>query len=65
MLEGIAPESSTAVTVTPRAANVCVAPECAGVQDADGFVALDVSVTFEGGSLSGSVHLTHCKSYNE
>ena len=65
LLDGIAPESSTAVTVTPRAANVCVAPECAGVRDADGFVALDVSVTFEGGSLSGSVYMTHCTSYDE
>ncbi len=65
LLPGIAPASSTEVTVTPRAANVCVAPECAGVQDADGFVALDVSVTFEGGNLSGSVYMTHCTSYDE
>lgn len=65
LLPGIAPASATEVTVTPRAANVCAAPECEGVQDADGFVALDVSVAFEGGDLSGSVYLTHCTSYDE
>ena len=65
LLPGIAPASATEVTVTPRAANVCAAPECEGVQDEDGFVALDVSVAFEGGDLSGSVYLTHCTSYDE
>lgn len=66
LFDGVAPARATAVEVTPRAASVCV--ECVGgaaPSDPGGFVAFDVSLTFEGGTLSGSTYVTHCDSYDE
>jgi hypothetical protein len=54
---------ATASSVTFTAADVC--PACVGQpspSDADGFVALDLSATFPGGTVSGHVYATHCDS---
>jgi hypothetical protein len=44
--------AATSVTITPTAADQIMAPA--------GFVALDVMLTFAGGSVSGHLYATHC-----
>lgn len=54
---------ATAASVTFVAADVCSA--CVGrpsPSDPDGFVALDLSATFPGGTVSGHVYAAHCDS---
>lgn len=54
LLGGPIGAQATAVTITPTAA--------ANVMAADGFVALDVTMTFANGSVTGHLHATHCTS---
>ena len=51
------------ISLTPRALDVC--PECFGQtppSDPDGFFALDVDITFDGGTTTGKIYATHCDS---
>lgn len=55
--------TATAVTLTPVAASVCTT--CVGMaapSDPDGFVALDVALTFPDGTVTGHLFATHCDS---
>ena len=66
LFDSPAPQRAATISVTPRAADACT--ECIGQpapSDSDGFVAFDVEVTFEAGSLSGKARVTHCDSYDE
>lgn len=63
LLGGALGARATAVTLTPVAVDVC--PTCVGgaaPSDPDGFIALDASLTFEGGTVSGHLFATHCDS---
>ncbi|MDQ3295842.1 MAG: hypothetical protein M3619_04620 [Myxococcota bacterium] len=54
---------ATTVTINPVAADVC--PTCFGMpapSDPDGFVALDVMLTFPNGTVTGHIFATHCDS---
>jgi hypothetical protein len=49
---------ATAVTITPKATDVCAA--CNGT-----FLSADVSLTFAGGTIIGHLYATHCDSLDE
>lgn len=66
LLPSPAPAKATAVTLTTVAVDVC--PTCVGMPapaDADGFVALDASLTFPTGTIAGHLYATHCDSMDE
>lgn len=63
LLGGPLGAAATTVTVTPIAADVCAT--CVGMPapgDPDGFVALDLSLTFAAGTVTGHLFATHCDS---
>ena len=56
---------ATAVTLTPVAANIC--PTCIGnpaPSHPDGMLALDVSLTFASGTITGHLYAIHCDSFD-
>ncbi len=58
--------AATSVTITPNAADVCTT--CVGMtapSDPDGMLALDLSLTFTGGNVTGHLFATHCDSLDE
>lgn len=57
LLGGPLGAQATAVTISPVAADRVMA--------ADGFVALDVTATFQAGSVTGHLFATHCASLDE
>lgn len=63
LLDGALGARATAVTLTPVAVDIC--PTCLGgppPSDPDGFLALDASLTFDGGTVTGHLFATHCDS---
>lgn len=63
LLGGPLGAAATSVTLTPVAANVCAT--CVGMPapaDPDGLLALEVSLTFESGTITGHLFATHCDS---
>ena len=54
LLGGPLGAQATMVTLTPTAAD--------RVMDASGFVALDATLTFQQGSMTGHLYATHCAS---
>jgi hypothetical protein len=63
LLGGPPGATATEVTITPVAADVCTT--CSGMpapSDPDGFVALDVTLTFAAGTVTGHLFATHCDS---
>ncbi len=66
LLDGPLGAPTTAVMLTTVAIDVC--PTCVGMPapaDADGFVALDASLTFAAGTITGHLYATHCDSLDE
>jgi hypothetical protein len=66
LLDGPLGAAATAVTLTTVAIDVC--PTCVGMPapaDADGFVALDASLSFAAGTIAGHLFATHCDSLDE
>jgi len=66
LLDGPLGAAASAVTLTTVAIDVC--PTCVGMPapaDADGFVALDASLTFAAGTITGHLYATHCDSLDE
>lgn len=66
LLDGPLGAAATAVTLTTIAIDVC--PTCVGMPapaDPDGFVALDASLTFAAGTITGHLYATHCDSLDE
>ena len=63
LLGGALGARATAVSLTPVAVDVC--PTCVGgaaPSDPDGLIALDLSLTFAGGTVAGHLFATHCDS---
>ena len=63
LLGGALGARATAVMLTPVAVDVC--PTCVGgaaPSDPDGLIALDLSLTFAGGTVAGHLFATHCDS---
>lgn len=61
VLGGALGAAATAVALTPVAADVC--PSCVGgaaPSDPDGLIALDLDVTFAGGTVRGHLFALHC-----
>lgn len=65
LLGGALGVRATDVVITPVAARLC--PSCVGQptpSDPDGMVALDVTLTFPGGTVTGHLYATHCDSFD-
>lgn len=58
LLNGPLGAAATAVTITPVATDACAS--CAGT-----FLALDTSITFAAGTITGHLYATHCASLDE
>jgi len=58
LLNGPLGAAATAVTITPVATDVCVT--CTGT-----FLAVDASITFAAGTITGHLYATHCDSLDE
>ncbi len=66
LLDGPLGAAATTVTLQTKTLDVC--PTCVGMPapaDADGFAAVDVSLTFAAGTIVGHVFATHCDSLDE
>ena len=61
LLGGPISSGATAILSTKDASDVCIS--CVGTgPDDDGFVAMDVELTFAEGTINGHVYATHCES---
>ncbi|MDQ3368598.1 MAG: hypothetical protein M3680_24480 [Myxococcota bacterium] len=63
LLNGALGAAATMVTSTVVASEIC--PTCFGMpapSDPDGFIALDLALTFNGGTVTGHLYATHCDS---